>query len=575
MDRSRFYENKRAVTNKELGPLIKTIMTRCINCTRCVRFADEVAGTSVLGQMNRGEDAEIGTFIDQLVKTELSGNMIDICPVGALTSKPYAFKARSWELRKTESIDVHDALGCNIRVDARGGEVQRILPRLHEDINEEWIDDRARFSYDGLGKARLDRPYIKDQDSGKLKESSWEEAFAYIAEKLEGLKGKEMAALAGNMADVESMVALRDLMNKLGAPNMDCRTDGSQIDPSVRAGYIFNSGIKGAEEADAILMIGTNPRSEAAILNSRIRKNWRQNGTKVALIGQECDLAYPYEHLGDSPKDLEKLLKAKTGFAKILKSAEKPMVIVGSSVFAREDGEALHDMLCEAADKLGLIKDGWNGFNVLQRAASRVGALDVGFVPQAGGKGFADILKGTKDGSIKALYLLGADEFDARSAIGWQCFVIYQGHHGDHGALRADVILPGAAYTEKDALYVNTEGRPQMAKRAVFPPGEAKEDWKILRALSEKLGETLPYNTHGQLRARIFEDWKSLAKIDFCRKARWGKFGEKGTINKSEPFGLLDRNFYLADAICRASETMQACSREFTGQGVEVKEAAE
>ncbi len=570
-DRSRFYENKRAVPDKELGPLIKTIMTRCINCTRCVRFAEEVAGTPVLGQFHRGEEAEIGTFIDQLVETELSGNLIDICPVGALTSKPYAFKARAWELRKTESIDVHDALGSNIRVDVRGREVMRILPRLNEDINEEWIDDKTRFSYDGLQRGRIDRPYVRDQKSGKLLEATWDEAFATIAARMKGVRGPEMAGLVGDLAELESIVALKDFLTYLGSPHMDCRTDGAQFDVSSRAGYLFNSTIAGIEQADAILLVGVNPRWEGALVNARIRKAWKEKRAKVALIGEPVDLTYPYHHVGTGLDDLEKMVKAHAG--KKVKS-ERPMIIAGSGVFQREDGEAVHDMLCEAAKKLGAIKEGWNGFNILHRAASRVGALEVGFVPQKKGRDFREIIEGTRDGTIKALYMLGADEFDARSAIGWQTFVIYQGHHGDHGAARADVVLPGLAYTEKDGIYVNTEGRPQLGKRAASAPGDAREDWRILRALSGFMGVKLSYDTPVQLRQRIAQEWPHLVEFDAIKPAAPEDFGVKGKVGK-EALTLPVKNFYMTNAICRASETMRKCSAAFLNREEALAEAAE
>ena len=572
-DRSRFHENKRAVEDKELGPLISTTMTRCINCTRCVRFAEEVAGTPVLGQMNRGEDAEIGTFVDELVKTELSGNLVDICPVGALTSKPYAFKARPWELRKTETIDVMDAVGSNIRVDARGREVLRVLPRLNEDVNEEWISDRTRYAYDGLAKGRIDRPYIRDEADNKLKEASWDEAFAHIVAKLDGLDGSEIAGLVGDLADVESVVALKDLLESLGSPHMDCRTDGAKFDVSNTAGYRFNSTIAGIDEADAILIIGSNPRFEASIINARIRKAQFERRAKIGVIGEKADLTYSYEHLGTAPKDIDALVKGRSGFAKLFKNAEKPMIIVGASVFVRKDGEALHGMLREAAEKLKVIKDDWNGFNVLQSAASRVGALMAGLVPAEGGRDFEGILQGARDGDIKALYMLGADEFDARAHVGPKPFVIYQGHNGDHGAARADVVLPGAAYTEKDGLYVNTEGRVQAAKRAVFPPGEAKEDWKILRALSERVGKKLPYDTLLQLRKRLNKIDKAFGKIDEIAPAEWSKFGDaKGKV-LARKFENLISHYYLTNAICRASDTMRACQSEFAGE--EMLEAAE
>jgi len=569
-DRSRYHENKRSVKNKDLGPLVGTIMTRCINCTRCVRFAEEIAGTPVLGQFNRGEDAEIGTFIGDLVSTELSGNLVDVCPVGALTSKPYKYSARSWELTKTESIDVHDALGCNIRIDSRGREVMRILPRLNEDINEEWIDDRSRFSYDGLVHNRIDRPYVRDEESGKLVEASWEEAFKVIADKLSSVKGSEIAALAGDLVDVEAMTAMKDLMKSLGSPNMDCRTDGALFNTEDRASYLFNSTIAGIDEADAILLVGVNPRHEATMVNARIRKNWLEKKIPISLIGEKVDLTYPYEHLGTSPKDIEKLIKQYTGKVK----AKKPIIIVGSAVFCRDDALAVHALLYKAAEELGIIKKEWNGFNILHSAASRVGALDIGFLPQNNGKNFAEIINGSKDNSIKAIFLLGADEFNARVNIGWQTFVVYQGHHGDHGAQRADVVLPSAAYTEKSGIYVNTEGRPQMSWKAVSTVGQAKEDWAILRALSEHIGKkSLPYNTVQELRKRIQKEWSIFKSMDEIIPAKWSKFTFKGKVLKDD-FVLTSGNYYLSDAICRASPTMQECVAAFTNKE-EFLEAAE
>ncbi len=569
-DRSRYHENKRAVGNKDFGPLVGTIMTRCINCTRCVRFAEEIAGAPVLGQFNRGEDAEIGTYTGEILDTELSGNLIDICPVGALTSKPYKFKARSWELKKTESIDVHDALGCNIRIDSRGREVMRILPRLNEEINEEWIDDRARFSYDGLGKARLDRPYIRDEKSGKMFEASWEQAFKHISQKLSGFKGSEIAALAGDLVDVEAMTAMKDLMLSLGSPNMDCRTDGGLFSVTERGSYLFNSTIAGIDEADAILLIGTNPRHEASLVNARIRKNWLEKGIPISLIGEACDLTYPYEHVGEGPRDLEALVSNYAGKL----NAKKPMMIIGSGAFRRDDGLAVHAMLYKAAVDLGVVREDWNGFNILHQAASRVGGLDIGFLPEKGGKDFVETINGTKDGSIKALFLLGADEFNARVNIGWQTFVVYQGHHGDHGAERADVILPAAAYTEKDGLYVNTEGRVQMARRAVSPPGDAREDWSILRALSEHLcAQPLPYNSAAELRARIKREWSVFKSIDVIIPSKWGKITAKGKVNK-DAFVNPVQSYYLNNAICRASETMSECVHAFDKRTA-YREAAE
>ncbi len=568
-DRSRYHENKRAVKDKDLGPLVGTVMTRCINCTRCVRFAEEIAGTPVLGQFNRGEDAEIGTFIDEIVGTELSGNLVDICPVGALTSKPYQYKARSWELKKTETVDVHDALGCNIRVDSRGREVMRILPRLNEDINEEWIDDRARFSCDGLANGRIDRPYIRNEATGKLTEASWADAFSFIQRKLSGVKGHEIAALAGNLANVESMTALKDLMSSLGSPHMDCRTDGSVFSTANRGSYLFNSTLAGIDECDAILLIGTNPRHEATLVNARIRKNWLERRIPISLIGEEVDLTYPYEHIGTKPQDLEKLIKAYADKV----DAKKPIMIVGAGVFARDDGMAVHALLHKAAEKLGIVTKDWNGFNILHQAASRVGGLDINFLPQEGGAAFKDILTETKNGTVKALYLLGADEFDANINIGRDTFVIYQGHHGDHAAVRADVILPSAAYTEEDGLYVNTEGRVQMARRAVCPPGDAREGWSIIRALSEHVGkEALPYNNAAELRSRIQKEWPSFKMIGEVTPAKWTKFTSKDKLIK-DPFESIVQNYYLNDQICRASKTMTECAQTF--QVKDFQEAAE
>ena len=568
-DRSRFHETKHSAPAKNFGPLINTAMTRCINCSRCVRFLHEIAGAPALGQMNRGEDADIGTYVYENVASELSGNLVDVCPVGALTSRPYKFRARRWELKKTESIDVHDALGCHTCINSRGREVMRILPRLNEEINECWIDDRARFSCDGLKYMRLDRPYVRDERSGKLHEASWEEAFNVIAEKLKGLKGKEIAALAGDLADVESMTAMKDLMLGLKSPNIDCRTDGSQMNTEDRGSYLFNSTIAGVDEADAIILIGTNPRRDGTILNARIFRNWRERRVPVYLIGQPADLTYPYEHIGTGPKDVEEFAKKKL-------HAKKPMMIIGADVFARDDGLAVHAMLHKVAEKLGVVTEKWNGFNILHKAASRVGGLDIGFLPQEGGKSFNEIIAGTKDNSIKALFLLGADEFNARVNVGWQCFVVYQGHHGDNGAERADVILPSAAYTEKNGIYVNTEGCPQLAKRAISPPGLAKEDWAIVRALSEKLlSRPLPYNTRSELLTRIRKEWVLFKTMYQITPAKWAVYKHRGKMEKDD-FVVPAHNYYLKDSICRASPTMGECAEVFgdVGRPQEKKDAA-
>jgi len=475
-DRSRYRELKRAVPDKDFGPLVETHMTRCIQCTRCIRFMTEVAGVEELGATGRGEDMEITTYIEKALGSELSGNIIDLCPVGALTSKPYAFVARPWELTKVESIDALDAVGSNIRVDARGREVLRILPVNNDDVNEEWLSDKSRFSVDGLKRQRLDTPYVRR--NARLEPASWPDAFAAIAARAKGVRGDRIAALAGDLADAEAMCALKDLMGRLGSANIDCRQDGAKLDARVRASYLFNTTIAGIEQADAILLIGTDPRREAPVLNARIRKRFLTGKVKIGVVGPAVDLTYRYQHLGTGPDALNK-------FDEILKAAQKPMLILGSGALARPDGAAVLAAARALADRCGLIKPGWNGFNVLHRAAARVGGLDLGFLPGSGGRSTNAILAGAQSGDIDLVYLLGADEIDPHRF--GKAFVIYQGHHGDAGAEHADVILPGAAYTEKEGTYVNTEGRVQRALRAVFPVGEAREDWAIVRALSAAL----------------------------------------------------------------------------------------
>ena len=559
-DRGRFAENKRAVRDKNLGPLIKTIMTRCIHCTRCIRFMDEIAGVPVLGATSRGEHMEITTYIEQGVNSEMSGNLVDVCPVGALTSKPYAFTARPWELRKTETIDVMDAVGANIRVDTRGPEVMRVLPRLNEDVNEEWIADKTRYSHDGLKRQRLDRPYVRGQD-GKLRQASWAEAFAAIKAKLSGLPGTAMAAIAGDLADCESMVALKDLMGKLGSPNLDCRQDGARFDASKRAGYVFNTTIAGIERADAVLLIGTNPRWEAPLVNARIRKRYLQGGLKlVASVGPNVDLTYPVTHLGAGGDTLAEIAAGTHPILERLKAAERPMVIVGMGAFQRPDGAAVQHAARAIAEQLNAIRDDWNGFNVLHTAAARVGALDLGFLPGEGGRDLDGILAGCAAGEIEFVYLLNADEIDGK-AFG-SAFVVYQGHHGDRGAHRADVVLPGAAYTEKSATYVNTEGRPQQTRIASFPLGEAREDWKILRALSAELGQTLPYDSLSQVRRRLVEVNPVFGAPDRVTPATWGAFGRAGTLDGA-PFVSPILNYYMTDPISRASVTMAKCTETF------------
>ncbi|HEX2759421.1 MAG TPA: NADH-quinone oxidoreductase subunit NuoG, partial [Rhizomicrobium sp.] len=544
----RFNENKRAVEDKYMGPLVKTIMTRCIQCTRCVRFATEVAGVPDLGATGRGEDMEITTYLEKAFASELSGNVVDLCPVGALTSKPYAFNARPWELRKTESVDVMDAQGCNIRVDTRGSQVMRVLPRLNEEVNEEWISDKARHACDGLVRQRLDRPYVRV--NGKLKPASWQEAFATIAARVKSTTPEKMAAIVGDLAAAEEIKALKDLMSALSVTNLDCRQDGAKIGANSsgeklpRQTYLFNSTILGVEAADAILLVGANPRWDAPVLNARIRKAWLASGVRIANIGPAVDLTYPVQQLGADIAALEKIADGSDDFAKVLTDAKRPMIVLGSGVLTRKDGAAILKLAAKIAGDTGMIgpagthaEGGWNGFNILHTAASRVAALDLGFLPGTAGRDVAKIVDGAQKGEIDFVYLLGADEFDV-AHLG-RAFVVYQGSHGDAGAHHADVILPGAAYTEKDGLYVNFEGRVQRGRRATFPPGEAKEDWAILRALSDVLGVKLPYDDRVALVAAIEKDATHFANLNAApvhadtSASTWGAVGDSGVLDSA------------------------------------------
>ena len=555
MDNSRYAENKRAVEDKYIGPLVKTIMNRCIHCTRCVRFTTEVAGISELGLIGRGEDAEITTYLEHAMSSELQGNVIDLCPVGALTSRPYAFQARPWELNKTESVDVMDACGSAIRVDTRGREVMRVMPRVNEAINEEWISDKTRFIWDGLRTQRLDRPYVRR--NGRLEAASWGEAFGAIATAVAAAKPERIGAIAGDMAAVEEMYALKALIASLGSANIDCRQDGAALDPSLgRASYIFNPTIEGIEDADAILIIGSNPRREAAILNARIRKRWRMGELPIGLIGEQADLRYAHEYLGAGPETLKELVDGTNKFTAKLKRAKKPMIIIGQGALARGDGAGVLANAAKLADAVGAVKGDWNGFAVLHTAAARVGGLDLGLVPGEGGLDAAAMLTGTD-----VLFLLGADELDfTRKTAG---FTVYIGTHGDNGAHHADVILPAATYTEKSGTYVNTEGRVQLGSRAAFAPGEAREDWAILRALSDVLGKKLPYDSLTALRAALYAEYPHFAEIDMISTGDSGAIAaiakKAGRMNKSA-FASAVKDFYLTNPIARASAVMAECS---------------
>lgn len=567
-DRSRFTEGKRAVEDKNIGPLVKTIMTRCIQCTRCIRFASEVAGVDDLGTTGRGNEMQVGTYIEKMFMSELSGNIIDLCPVGALTSKPYAFTARPWETRKTESIDVLDALGSNIVVSTRGGEVMRILPKMHEDINEEWISDKTRFAYDGLKRQRLTQPMVKD-DKGYLVPASWEDVLTRVAGVLQSVQGKDIAAVAGGLVDAEALVALKDLLNRLNSDNL-CTEEvfpNSGAGSDLRSNYLLNSKIAGVEEADVILLIGTNPRYEAPLFNARIRKSWLQNDLQVAVVGSPVDLTYTYDHLGDSPQIIKDLATGKHPFSKVLNQAKKPMIVVGSSALQRKDGAAIHaavSTLAQNARSSSGVPENWKVLNILHRVASQVAALDLGYKP-----GVDAIRKNPP----KVLFLLGADAgCISRQDLPKGCFIIYQGHHGDVGAPMADVIFPGAAYTEKSATYVNTEGRAQETFVAVSPPGMAREDWKIIRALSELAGVTLPYDSLDAVRNRLHEVSPNLVRYDDVEEANY--FKQAAELSQlatqqllAEPLvapQLSIKDFYMTDPISRASQTMAKCVKAVT-----------
>ena len=560
-DDTRYAENKRAVEEKHMGPLIKTAMTRCIQCTRCVRFITEIAGVPDIGLISRGEDVEITTYLDQAVASELSANVIDLCPVGALTSRPYAFNARPWELTKTESVDVMDALGSAIRVDARGPAVLRVLPRVNDAVNEEWISDKTRYACDGLSRQRLDRPMVRLD--GRLKPATWAEAFAAVTGRLKASPADRVGVIAGDLQDVESMKAAKDLFGALGVASIDCRQDGLVLGGGPRESWLLNSTIEGLEQADVILLVGANPRLEAPVLNARIRKMWLAGKTRVGVIGEAADLTYRYDHLGVGPAAVADLANGATEFAEALKAAKRPAIVLGQGALTRPDSAAVLAAVAALGAAFGVVRDSWNGWNVLHTAAARVGGLDLGFVPAAGGKTALDM---TAKGALDVLVLLGADELDLSVT---DAFVVYIGTHGDAGAHRADVILPGAAYTEKNGLYVNTEGRVQRGERAVFPKGEAKEDWSIFRAMSDLLGHRLPYDTLDQLRARLFAEHPTFGQLDYAPGAKpapvdLAGLGAAGPLSDA-PFASPVRAFHLTNPIARASVTMAECAALSSG----------
>jgi NADH-quinone oxidoreductase subunit G len=546
--KSRYPENKRAVTEKYMGPIVKTVMTRCIQCTRCIRFAEEVAGIEEIGAIGRGEGMQITSYLERAVTSELSGNVVDLCPVGALTSKPYAFEARPWELKKTPSIDVMDAVGTNIRLDARGRQVLRALPRINEDVNEEWASDKTRHAVDGLMHGRLDKPYVRK--NGKLVAVDWNEAFAAIKAVWTGAA----AVIAGDLVDCETMFAVRELA---GSKMLEGRQTGLVYDASSLSAVNFNTGIANIENADVILLVGSDLRREAPLVNTRIQKAVRRKGAKVFAIGPQTDLTYKVEWLGD---DLSALAKAPKALADALKSAERPAIIVGGGALRYE---GVHGAALAFAKKYKLVREGWNGFNVLHFAAARMGGLMLGYAFEGG-------IRALAKKKPKLAFFLGADEVDY--TFFRATFKVYVGHHGDAGAAAADVILPGAAYTEKSGTYVNLEGRVQRGERAVFPPGDAREDWSIFRALSEVLGAKLPFDTLDQLRADMAQAVPALGQEGLANYV-WAEPKLPSDV-KGKIADYPIKDFYLTNAICRASPTMRRCSDELV-HGVEYLEAAE
>ncbi|WP_047264642.1 NADH-quinone oxidoreductase subunit NuoG [Candidatus Liberibacter africanus] len=550
---SRYCEEKRAVEDKFIGPLVKTVMNRCIHCTRCVRFITEVAGIPELGLIGRGEDAEITTYLEQSLTSEMQGNIIDLCPVGALTSKPFAFTGRSWELVKTDSVDVMDALGSAIRIDSRGCEVMRILPRVNESINEEWISDKTRFVWDGLKVQRLDRPYVRI--NGRLKPVSWDHALQTVKSYVLS-PGVKLGAVVGDFSSVEEIYALKLLMQSLGCDNFDCRQNDGYLDPSYgRASYIFNPTIQGIDEADAILIVGSNPRLEAAVLNARIRKRWQRGDCPIAVIGDVGELRYKYQHLGVGSKALEDLVSGKDPFFNNLQEASRPLIIVGQGALKDSDSSAVMANIAKLVIDIGGISDLWNGLAVLHTVASRVGALDLGFVPSDDNINATNILDKTD-----VVFLLGADELDFYNK---KALTIYIGSHGDKGAQFADVIFPGSAYTEKSGLWVNTEGRVQMGMRAIFPPGEAKEDWAIICAIADELKCSLPFNSLSQLRSHLYSHYPHFMQLDTIIPSPvdgiYALAKKVGKMQTRTFFSTIE-NFYLANSIARASSTMAQCS---------------
>ena len=559
LDKSRYTENKRQVKEKNMGPLIKTQMTRCIHCTRCIRFATEVAGIPELGAIGRGEDTEITTYLEKSMESELSANVIDLCPVGALTSQPYAFEARPWELKKTETIDVMDAVGSNIRVDTYGWEVKRVLPRINEDINEEWISDKTRYACDGLLKQRIDTPYIRE--NGKLEKTTWDQALKFLIKKINTFSPNEMAGLVGDLADLEMIYSFKLFFEKcLGSSNLECRQNRIYINPAQRMNYIFNSSINGIEKSDFILLVGSNPRLEATILNARIRKAYVKNKVKIYSIGNPGDLTYPYEYIGSSTSIIKNIITGEHKLSSKIKKSKNPIIIMGESALKGKVGQYIFESLKSFLHNNNLINEKWNSLNILNQQASRVGALDLGIfsISEKGNFNFFDKIDNDE---FKFIYLLGADNFNFKKK---DKFVVYQGSHGDKGAEIADIILPGAAYTEKDGLFINLEGRIQNAFKASFPPGNSREDWLIIKDIANMMKKPLGFSNSNQLRDLI----KNYLNSNFINPS---KTNEK--INfLNEDILIEPIDYYYTNSIARSSKVMNDCrqiSKKLLFTGIE------
>jgi NADH-quinone oxidoreductase subunit G len=552
-DKSRFSENKRAVKDKYMGPLIKTQMTRCIHCTRCIRFAEEVAGVPEIGAIGRGENMEITTYLEQSMTSELSANVIDLCPVGALTSKPYAFEARPWELKKTESIDVMDAVGSNIRVDTYGWEVKRVLPRLNNEINEEWISDKTRYACDGLSKQRLDIPYIKKDN--KLVKSTWDDAIELVSDKIRSIKSEQIAGHIGNMTSIETIFSFKNLLKKIGCNNYDFREKKIYIDPTDKMNYIFNSSIQSIEESDLILLIGTNPRHEATIVNARIRKAFVKNKTPIYSIGNPGDLTYDYVTLGDNVKDIENIFDKKSEINKKLKDAKKPIFIIGESVLELQNSKYILDKTKDFLIENNFINETWNAFNILVQNASTVGAIDLGFynIENNDNFGFFDKLQNNE---FKLLYLVGSDNLKIKKK---DEFIIYQGSHGDKNASIADVILPAAAYTEQNGLFENLEGRVQECKKASYPTNKSLEDWKIFNLINYNLNNSNLFSDLSSISKLALKEIPNFLEINFLPK-KIIPVKTNTLLNAfSEKINIKDIDYYFSNSIARASKTMSDC----------------